>query len=119
MHRTTYPALSSSGTSRPPMYPDAPVTRQRNGDDMLSVLHGPAGAITSAGAARPAPCRPRVESIWTFPEGYEVTARAATETAPGSGAIRTTRAWIPGELSGIDIASVAGGIPRSVTERNW
>src|SRR5690348_6762267 len=23
---------SSSGTSRPPMYPDAPVTRQRNGD---------------------------------------------------------------------------------------
>ena len=35
----------------------------------------------SAGAARPAPSRPRVESIWTFPEGYEVTARAATETA--------------------------------------
>ena len=45
------------------------------------VLHGPAGAIMSAGAARPAPSRPRVESIWTFPEGYEVTARAATETA--------------------------------------
>jgi hypothetical protein len=28
MHRTAYPALSSSGTSRPPMYPEAPVTRQ-------------------------------------------------------------------------------------------
>ena len=43
MHRTAYPALSSSGTSRPPMYPDAPVTRQFSGDDMLSVLHGPPG----------------------------------------------------------------------------
>ena len=32
MHRTAYPAASSSGTSRPPMYPEAPVTRQRNGD---------------------------------------------------------------------------------------
>jgi hypothetical protein len=31
MHRTGYPAASSSGISRP-MYPDAPVTRQRNGD---------------------------------------------------------------------------------------
>jgi hypothetical protein len=38
MHRTAYPALSSSGTSRPPMYPDAPVTRQFSGDDMLPIL---------------------------------------------------------------------------------
>ena len=37
MHRTAYPALSSSGTSRPPMYPDAPVTRQFSGDDILPV----------------------------------------------------------------------------------
>lgn len=27
MHRTRYPASSNSGTSRPPMYPVAPVTR--------------------------------------------------------------------------------------------
>ena len=48
------------------MYPEAPVTRQRTGDDMLSSVTRPAGAIMSAGAARPAPSGPRVESIWTF-----------------------------------------------------
>ena len=48
-------ALSSSGTSRPPMYPDAPVTRQFSGDDMCRVLHGPAEAMMSAGSA-PRPC---------------------------------------------------------------
>ena len=71
----------------------------------------------TAGAAGPVPCRPRVESIWTFPEGYEVTARAATETATR---LRRNqdRPGLGSQASGIDIASVAGGTPRSVTERN-
>jgi hypothetical protein len=48
MHRTAYPALSNSGTSRPPMYPDAPVTKQFSGGDMLSVLHVPAAIFERA-----------------------------------------------------------------------
>ncbi len=59
MHRTAYPALSSSGTSRPPMYPEAPVTRQRSGDDMLSSVTRARRGDHERGAARPAPSRAR------------------------------------------------------------
>ena len=46
MHRTAYPALSSSGTSRPPMYPDAPVTRQRSEVESCSTQSsGPGDAL--------------------------------------------------------------------------
>ena len=62
MHRTVYPAASSSGTSRPPMYPDAPVTRQRNGDGTVkrgvarddSAIWG-SSTVSAAGPARGAP----------------------------------------------------------------
>ena len=60
--------------------------------------------MTAGAAARPAPSCPRVESIWAFPEGYEVTARAATETATRLLSNQgRPEAWIPGELFGTDI----------------
>jgi hypothetical protein len=49
---------SNSGTSRPPMYPNAPVTRQRNGDGRLgAALRGtirPAGGPSPVSASGPA-----------------------------------------------------------------
>jgi short subunit dehydrogenase-like uncharacterized protein len=53
-----------------------------------------------------------VESTWTFPEGYEVTARAVAGSASRllKGAGRPG-AWIPGELFGTDIAIESGGAP--------
>jgi hypothetical protein len=38
MQRTVQPQSGSSGTSRPPMYPDAPVTRKRSGDGLHLTL---------------------------------------------------------------------------------
>ena len=75
--------------------------------------------MTAGAAARPAPSCPRVESIWAFPEGYEVTARAATETATRLLSNQgRPEAWIPGELFGTDIPPppLEARTPRPIAE---
>jgi hypothetical protein len=67
------------------MYPDAPVTRQFSGDDMLSSVTRPWRRDHEPGLR---PACPRVESIRDVPDCYEVTGRVATKAATGSGATR-------------------------------
>ena len=102
------------------MYPEAPVTRQRNGDDMLSSVtrlrrgdHGRGG-----GQACALPPARRVDlGVPRRLRGHSPGRDRDRRPAPAQSG--PTWAWIPGELSGIDYRLRSGRDTEIGDGRNW
>src|SRR5258708_21356661 len=94
MNRTACPEPSSSGTSRPPTYPDAPVTRQRSSGDTALSLSWPAGAViasTKVMHCRALPARAMREAAALRRESLLVERPGAWISIPVAGGFRIGR----------------------------